>query len=89
MPLIPFAPDGGATQNFSNVSYQTDRYVYPINNLNVLSKKNSFYLFIYGGFNMKKTTLLTAALAGFSFSGIAMAEVFSFIEMPLTASQEA
>jgi hypothetical protein len=41
------------------------------------------------GFNMRKTALLTAAIAGFSFSGIAMAEVFSFIEMPLTASQEA
>ncbi|UJP05066.1 MAG: CHRD domain-containing protein [Nitrosomonas sp.] len=38
---------------------------------------------------MKKTTLLAAAIAGFSFSGAAMAEVFAFIEMPLTTSQEA
>lgn len=38
---------------------------------------------------MKKTTLLATAIAGLSFSGAAMAEVFSFIEMPLTASQEA
>lgn len=38
---------------------------------------------------MKKTTLLATAIAGLSFSGVVMAEVFSFIEMPLTASQEA
>jgi hypothetical protein len=38
---------------------------------------------------MKKTTLLAAAIAGLSFSGTSMAEVFAFIEMPLTPSQEA
>ncbi len=37
---------------------------------------------------MKKTTLL-AAIAGLSFSGSVMADVFAFIEMPLTPSQEA
>ncbi len=38
---------------------------------------------------MKKTTFLAATIAGLSFSGAAMAEVFAFIEMPLTPSQEA
>lgn len=38
---------------------------------------------------MKKTTLLAAAIAGLSFSHASMAEVFAFIEMPLTPSQEA
>lgn len=38
---------------------------------------------------MKKTTLLAAAIAGLSFSQASMAEVFAFIEMPLTPSQEA
>jgi hypothetical protein len=48
-----------------------------------------YQFMVMEGFNMRKTALLTAAIAGFSFSGIAMTEVFSFIEMPLTASQEA
>lgn len=38
---------------------------------------------------MKKTTILAAAIAGLSFSTTSMAEVFAFIEMPLTPSQEA
>ena len=38
---------------------------------------------------MKKTTLLAVAIAGLSFSQASMAEVFAFIEMPLTPSQEA
>ena len=38
---------------------------------------------------MKKTTLLAAAIAGLSFSQTSMAEVFAFIEMPMTPSQEA
>ncbi len=38
---------------------------------------------------MKKATLLATAIAGLSFSGASMADVTAFIEMPLTASQEA
>lgn len=38
---------------------------------------------------MKKATLLATAMVALSFPGINMAEVVSFIEMPLTASQEA
>lgn len=37
---------------------------------------------------MKRTTLLAIAITGLSLTGISNAEVFSFIEMPLTASQE-
>ena len=38
---------------------------------------------------MKKATLLATAMVALSFPGINMAEVVAFIEMPLTASQEA
>ena len=38
---------------------------------------------------MKKATLFATAMVALSFPGINMAEVVSFIEMPLTASQEA
>lgn len=38
---------------------------------------------------MKKATLLATAMVALSFPSINMAEVIAFIEMPLTASQEA